>query len=261
MQISFVNDDFSDNIDEALAFAKKNGLKYIELRGINSKSLTELNKEQAFELAEKISSSGILVSAIASSFLKWPFNAEPQEILGKSVTSEIDYFACLMDLADIFGAPNIRIYSYFKQEDMTVEELGQKLDIYSQMALERGISLLLENDGLCNIDTINKMHQLFEIYGFSNIFPLLDLGGMLAMNDDFSPQELQDLINKCTYFHIKDYDAELKRYVVVGDGNVDYEDLLVEKKDDYEVILSLEPHTRYAEDVQMSLNMLQAWED
>ncbi len=261
MHISFVNDEFSDNIDEAIAFAKKNGLKYIELRILNGKDITEINQTQAFSLAEKIASAGILVSAIASPFLKWKPQSDLPKILGQSATTETDYFTHLMDLADIFGAPNIRIYSYLKQENINIEELGQHLDIYSQMALERGINLLLENDGLCNIDTINKMHQLFEIYGFSNVFPLLDLGAMVAMEDNFKPQELHDLINKCSYFHIRDYDAELKRCVVIGDGNVAYEELLTDKKDDNEAILSIAPHTGYPEDLQMSLNMLRAWED
>lgn len=261
MEISFVNDEFSENIDEALAFAKKNGLRYIELRKINGKNITELSKNDAFALAEKIASAGILVSAIASPFLKWRLNESSFTFWGEPVASENEYFTNLMDLADIFGAPNIRIYSYLKQENLSVEDLGQKLDAYSQQALERGISLLLENDGLCNIDTISKMHQLFTLYGFSNIFPLLDLGSMVALGDDFRPQELEDLINKCLYFHIKDYDAELKRFVVVGEGNVDYESLLANKLIDIETIFSLETATGHPEDLQMSFNMLQTWED
>ena len=141
-----------------------------------------------------------------------------------------------------------------------MEELGKKLDIYSQMALERGISLLLENDAKCNISTINSMHQLLELYGFSNIFPLLNLGNTIAMADDFKPQDLQDIINKCQYFHLKDYDAELKRNVVIGEGNIDYEDILQDKLNDTDVVLSLDTATGYPEDLQMSLNMVQAWE-
>lgn len=261
MEISFVNDEFSDNIDEALAFAKKNGLKYIELRQISGKNVTELSKEEAFSLANKIASAGILVSAIASPFLKWKQNETDFNIFGQPVASETDYFISLMDLADIFGAPNIRIYSYLKQDDLTIDELGIKLDAYSQLALDRGIGLLLENDGLCNIDTIHKMHQLFATYSFSNIFPLLDLGTMLALADDFIPHELQDLIGMCLYFHIKDYDADLKRFVAVGDGNVDYENLLAEKLLENEAFFSLDTHTGYPEDLQMSLNILETWED
>lgn len=260
MQISFMNDEFS-NIEEALAFAKKNQLRYIELRKINNKDITELSKDEAFALADKISAAGILVSALSSPFLKWKEGAQSFAFGNRPVASEAEYFTALMDLADIFGAPNIRIYSYLKNESLSLEDLGRKLDVYSQMALERGLNLLLENDSLCNIDTINKMHQLFEIYGFSNIFPLLDLGNTIASGDDFKPQELQDIINKCLYFHIKDYDAELKRLVVVGEGHVDYENILADNRTDAESIFSLDTHTGYPEDLQMSLNLLQTWED
>lgn len=260
MEISFINDEFSENIDEVLSFAKKNGLKYIELHKILGKNITDLSLDELSQISTKISSNGILVSCISSPFLKWSPNKKDFNIMMQPVESEKEYFVRLMDIADIFGAPNIRIYSY-NQSDISLEELGKKLDIYSQMALERGIALLLENDGLCNIDTISKMHKLLELYNFSNIFPLLDLGAIVAMKDNFNPQELQDIINNCSYFHIKDYDAELKRFVVIGEGNVDYENILADKTTDSGTIFSLAPHTGYPEDMQMSLNILQSYEE
>ena len=261
MDISFINDEYSANIDDALDFAVKNGLKYIELRKIGDKNVTDLTRDEAFLLSEKIANAGILVSSIASPFLKWRLDETKFSCMGQPMASEKDYFISLMDLADIFGAPNIRIFSYLKQDSLSIEDLGQKLDVYSQMALDRGISLLLENDGICNIDTVASMHRLFELYGFSNIFPLLDFGTMVASEDDYAPNELQDLVNKCLYFHIKDYDADLKRYVVIGEGNVDFEELLSEKMADPAVVFSLEGHTGYPEDLKMSLNIMQSWEN
>ena len=144
---------------------------------------------------------------------------------------------------------------------ISIKNLGEKLDIYSQLALDRGIALLLENDGLCNIDSINKMHQLLELYSFSNIFPLINMGVVVATEDDYKPQELQDLINNCQYFHITDYDSELKRNVVVGEGDIDYEEILSAKFGDICTIFSLEPHTKYSEDLQMTLNVFASYEE
>ena len=260
MEISFVNNEFSTNIDEVITFAKKNSLKYIELCKIGEKNIVDLSVGEACELSTKLSSSGILVSAIASPFLKWSSVKDNFSIMGETVASEEEYFVKLMDLADIFGAPNIRIYSYIK-DDTSLEDLGKKLDVYSQMALDRGIALLLENDGLCNIDSVNKMHQLLELYNFSNIFPLLNMGNVVALSDDYKPQELQDLINNCQYFHITDYDNELQRNVVIGEGDVDYENILADKFGDMCIIFSLEPRTGYPEDLQMSLNIFASYEE
>lgn len=260
MEISFVNDEFSTDIDEVIAFTKKNSLKYIELRKINDKDIIDISLEEAYELSTKLSSNGVLVSAIASPFLKWSATKQDFSIMGKNVVSEEDYFIKLMDLADIFGAPNIRIYSYLK-EYITLEDLGKRLDVYSQMALDRGITLLLENDSLCNIDSINKMHQLLELYNFSNIFPLLNMGSVVALADDYNPQELQDLINTCQYFHITDYDSELQRNVVIGEGDVDYEEILANKFNDVCTVFSLLPNTKHPEDLQMSLNIFASYEE
>lgn len=256
MEISFINDEFSNDIDDALNFAKKNHLKYIELRRINGQELTDFPKEKLFELSSKIAGAGILVSAIASNFLLWTRGTTSFKICGQHIDSEEDYFTNLMDIADIFGAPNIRIYSYLKDKRLSLEELGKKLDQYSQMALDRGITLLLENKKECNIFSVNSIHKLLELYNFSNIYPLLDLGETVASSDNYNPQELQDIINNCLYFHIKDYDTDLKRYVVFGEGNVDYEDIIADKQNDKAVIFSLTPQTGYPEDLQMSLNIL-----
>ena len=259
MEISFVSHNFSDNIDESIAFAKKNNLKYIEIETINGKNITEFSFEELAKISNKISSQGLLVSCISSPFLKWNISENNFKICEQPVDSEEIYFTKLMDIADIFGSPNIRIYSYLKT-DITIENLAQKLDTYSQMALDRGINILLENDGLCNIDTIHNMHQLFELFNFSNIFPLLNMGTTVAIADNYNPQELQDIINNCQYFHIKDYDSELNRNVVIGEGDVDYETILSDKLTDNATIISVAPSTGYSEDLQMSLNMLMAIE-
>ena len=256
MDISFVNDEFSDNLDEALRFAQKNGLKYIELRRINNQKITDFSKEKLFEFSSKLADNGLLVSAIASDFLNWSLEEKTLNILGQQADSEAEYFEKLMNIADIFGAPNIRIYSYLKDDKLSLEELGKKLDQYSQMALDRGITLLLENKKECNIFSVNSMHKLLELYNFSNIYPLLDLGEIVASGDNYNPQELQDIINNCLYFHIKDYDADLKRYVVLGEGHIDYDAIFTDKQNDKAVIFSLTPQTGYPEDLQMSLNML-----
>lgn len=261
MEISFVNDAFAENIDEALGFAKKNDLRYIELRKINGMDISSITTSYAFELSNKIADAGILVSALSSSFLDWKSDCNNFNINGQHVDSEEEYFIKLMDLADAFGAPNIVISSYVKDETLSLEELGKKLDVYSQLALDRGINLLLENKAGTNIDTVSAMHKLFELYGFSNIFPLLNMGEIVASDDDFNPQELQDIVNKCLYFHINDYDSEAKRYVVLGEGHIDYSAILEDKQNDKAVIFSLDPKTGHAEDLQMSYNMLIAASD
>lgn len=260
MEISFINDEYSDNLEDALAFARKNQLKYIELRKINGKNVVDLTEEEASIYSAQIADAGVLVSSLVTPFLYWPMQQKEFKISGQHIDSEEEYFTKLMDLADIFGAQHLSIYSY-SDNSADIDELGNMLDKYSQMALERGIVLLLNIDKQCNINNINKMHQLFENYNFSNIYPLIDTGKIIADQDDYKPQELQDIINTCHYFHISDYDDELKRYVVFGEGKLDFDDFLRDKKNDNYTILSLNPSTNHMEDLVMSLNQLQAWED
>ena len=155
MEVSFVNDEFSSNIDEVIAFARKNGLKYVELRKINDKNIVDISLKEASELSVKLSSSGILVSAIASPFLKWSLNKNDFSIMGENVASEEEYFTKLMDLADIFGAPNIRMYSYLKEEILKIEKKDEefnavfesKLTIAFYIQFEYNIVWVCKGDG------------------------------------------------------------------------------------------------------------------
>ena len=260
MNISFINDEYSNNLNDALAFARKHQLKYIELRNINGKNITDLTSNEALDYSTQIAQSGILVSAVNTPFLYWQHGECNFNISGQRADSEEEYFTKLMDIADIFGAQYISIYSYLNNH-MDIDTLGKQLDIYSQKALERGIVLLLNIDKNCNIANINKIHQLFENYNFSNIYPLINTGKIIAENDNYNPQELQDIINTCNYFHLSDYDDELKRYVVLGEGHLDLDMILQDKKADNNAFVSLYPATGHPEDLTMSLNQLQAWED
>ena len=259
MEICFINDEYSPNLDDALTFACKQQLKYIELRNIDGKNITDLTPNEAYNYSEKIASAGILVSTITSPFLYWNKGENNFKIMGQSFDSEEEYFIKLMDLADIFGAQNISIYSYLSDKSFSINELGEQLDKYSQMALERGIGLLLNIDKNCNINNISKAHQLLENYNFSNIHPLIDTGKIIAENDDYKPAELQDIINTCHYFHLSDYDSEAKRYVALGEGNVDFNTFLEDKINDNYVFASLATATTHSEDLVMSLNQLIDW--
>lgn len=261
MEISFINDEYSNQLEDTLAFAHKNNLKYIELRNINGKNIVDLTMTEAFDYSNQIAQSEILVSSLTTPFLYWKESTSDLHIMGQIVDSEEEYFTKLMDLADIFGAQHINIYSYLQDGDGDIDTLGQKLDKFSQMALDRGIVLLLNIDKSCNINNIHKMHQLFENYNFSNIYPLLNTGKIIADQDDYTPQELQDIINTCHYFHISDYDDELKRYVVFSEGCVDFDSLLDNKKTENYTFFSLNPATNHREDLKMSLNQLQDWLD
>ena len=54
MELSFVSSEFSNNIDEVIGFAKKNGLKYVELDKIGGKNIVDLNINELSELSAKL---------------------------------------------------------------------------------------------------------------------------------------------------------------------------------------------------------------
>ena len=49
--------------------------------------------------------------------------------------------------------------------------------------------------------------------------------------------------------------------MVVGEGDVDYEEILADKFGDICTIFSLLPNTKYPEDLQMALNVFTSYEE
>ena len=125
--LSAFSDEYNRNIDEQIKMLSSRGLKYIEPRFIGEKNIANLTKCEADELARKLSSAGIGVSAIGSPLGK--IN------LADDFSLHLDLAKNTFEVANTLGAKNIRMFSFYlragqSREDAraeVIEKLGKLL--------------------------------------------------------------------------------------------------------------------------------------
>lgn len=253
MKISFINDEYSEDIHRCIDFCRAKDIRYIELRKIDGKNIANLEKQQIEEIAEVLRKNDIQVSSIASPFLKWDNDRIPaDDFKFKIFGTNKECLDSLIEYANILGTSNIRIFSFLKNVFFNVKFFAgylHKLDDYIE---KKHINLLLENEPVCNIATIYDLYTFFRIYKFNNIFPLIDIGN--CRQNVVSKQELDVVAQSCFYYHIKDYSKKSNMYVALGDGDMDFDYLLnIAKNDSF---LSLETHTGNQKDFITSVQIL-----
>ena len=70
MKLSIITDEFTQDLSEAIRFAKDFGLEGLELRTIDNLPLEELSAERLSEIDETVREAGLCICNLAGSFGK-----------------------------------------------------------------------------------------------------------------------------------------------------------------------------------------------
>lgn len=135
-------DEASAMIDGQITAMKRNNLDGLEIRNVDGVNVAEISDYKAREVRKKMDDAGLKVWSIGSPIGKHDIDAENDTHLEK--------FRRTLEIADILGAENIRLFSYFPPKD-------KNFDDYTEMVINRfclfrdysqgsGITLCHENE-------------------------------------------------------------------------------------------------------------------
>src|SRR5258708_1426960 len=85
LTICLITDEVSPSLDEALAFAREEGIGTIDLRVIDGRNVLALSRGDLADAARRVRAAGLSVSCICTPLLKW---SPP----GKTAQAEGDQF-------------------------------------------------------------------------------------------------------------------------------------------------------------------------
>ena len=236
--LSAFADEYNADIDRQIEGLKICGINYIEPRFIGAKNISELTAEEASALNKKLSDNGISVSALGSPLGK--IN------LADDFDAHLKMAERLFDNANILGAKNIRMFSFYRREGQTLEEsreetfdkVGKMLDLADKF----GVTLCHENEGAIYGESVPACLDLLSSFG-GRLRCVFDMGNFALLKHKPYPDGYDALKNYIEYFHIKD-SLGAGAIVPAGCGEAKIEEILKAYKTDFDrdFVITLEPH-------------------
>lgn len=231
-------DEISSDFSEQLTSLNKLQIPYIELRGVNGKSFTQLTDSEVSDVRTQLKKHNIFVWSLGSPIGKIDTDGD--------FTAHKELLSRIMDIGDMLDVKRIRVFSFYPEKRISDEDFEAK--VFSMMeellvlAESRGFILCHENEK--------------DIYGYSpdRVLKLVKhFGGRLRVvldngNFPFCGQPAENaysmLKSYIEYLHIKDADGE-GVIVPPGFGKACIEDTLksiAEDRPNDDIVITMEPH-------------------
>lgn len=228
IRLSAFADEASKSLEGQIAALKRNGISYLEVRGINGTNVSKLTEEEATAYAKQLSDAGIQVWSIGSPLGKVKIDCDFEEY--KETVAHV----CRM--AQIFGTDKIRVFSFheaYESEETVYAYLREMVKI----AERYGVQLYHENEKRIFGDTVERVLKIRDnVEGLKYVY---DPANYLEVGED-SAYSLNTLHGMTDYFHIKDVISATGELVPAGCGDGRIGELVAKITDDK--VLTLEPH-------------------
>ena len=232
--LSAFADEYSPNFDEQLEGLKKNGVGFMEIRGVDGKNISDLTEDEMKAVREKLDKAGIGISSIGSPIGKIKIS-DPFE-------PHLDKLRNCIRAAKILGTKNIRIFSFYMPEGVTREEarpeVMKRLAAMLEIAKAEGITLCHENEKGIYGDIADRCLDILQ--NFPSIKAVYDPANFLQCGED-TIRAWELLEPYIAYMHIKDV-REDGVVVPAGQGHGRIHELLERYEKIGGQVLTLEPH-------------------
>lgn len=142
MKIYAFADEASPIIDEQIKAMKENGVDGLEIRNVDSVNIAEISDSKAKEVRKKLDNACLRVWTIGSPIGKIDIEKD-------DFTLHTEKFKRTLELADILGAENIRLFSFFtpsENRDSYKDKVIERLGTFCEIAKGSSITLCHENE-------------------------------------------------------------------------------------------------------------------
>ena len=203
MRLCAFADEASSELAGQIAALKRNGISQLEIRGVNGKNIKDLSRDEVKAVKAALDEAGISVWSIGSPIGKIS--------LADDFDAHVEDFKKILEAADILGARNIRMFSFFPAEGMREEEV--KDAVYARVSVllsltPKYITLCHENEK--EIFGENTENCLWLHRTFPRLRAVFDPANFVQCGVD-TAKAWEALRAYVDYLHIKD---------AVSDGTV-----------------------------------------
>ena len=144
MQFKFAAfaDESSPILSGQINALKRNGFDYLEIRNINGKNISDLTLSEAKEIAAQLADQGLAVKSLGSPIGKIQVDGD--------YAAHLDLYKHTLDLAGVFGADKIRLFSFYIPKGMDPaacrDTVLRRMDDFVVLAKPHGVTACHENE-------------------------------------------------------------------------------------------------------------------
>lgn len=251
-RLAVITDEISDDLTHALAVCSELGIRTVELRVVNGRSIVDHNDESLREIKAQLDEGGFDICNIASPFLKTHLG-DGSDTIGnthgaKELTREQhqDVLKRSLEIAHLLDAPMVRAFSFWRVRDPEAvrEEILETLARATEITADAGKLLGLENEHACNIGSGTEAAWYLERITDLALELIWDPGNISALGVVPDKAQYDAVADRIGHVHVKDGNAiPADHFVVPGEGVCDWESQLRWLHEGgYDGPLSLETH-------------------
>ena len=235
---------FADEIDASLAVqmnvCQANGIKCIDVRGIDGKNVSTFTLDEAAEYNEQMEGSGFTVACIGSPIGKIRMDEDFDE--------HLDLLRHCCDIAKAFGTSLVRIFSFYPSPGVDIasqrSEVMDRMAGMVEVAQDSDIVLLHENERAiygAMPDGVKDLFTTIRSEKFKGIFdPANFVQEGVKPYDEGWRAGLDELTE---YFHIKDAIRGEDTCVPAGEGQGQFDEIFADlAARNWSGTMTLEPH-------------------
>lgn len=253
-KVSIFADEVDPDFDTALEWMKKNGVKYIEPRGIDGKNIADFTDEEARQLKAKLDGLGIGVVALGMPTFKCALSAEvgvtgdDYQQRGGTYEEHLSYLRRGFVLGGIFGTKITRLFTFWVTDE---ENAWQKMSAHVGAAAREAelahFTLAVENEHSVIAMRGKEVGQLIDETGSPNLKAIWDTGNTRYLGGTPFPEDFAHVRDQIVHVHLKDvhYEDGETEGKAIGEGDVDFHGTFEALAEDgYDGALTIEPHYR-----------------
>ncbi len=231
-------DEASPMIDGQIAAMLRNGLDGLEIRNVDETNVADITLDKAREVKAKLDANGLITWSIGSPIGKIDIEKD-------DFAAHCDKLKHVLEIADILGAKNIRMFSFFmptdKDSSIFKNEVIDRMGKMAEIASGSGIDLCHENEkGIYGDKAVNCL-EIFE--AVPQIKGIFDPANFVQSGEDTIAA--WNLLKKyIKYVHVKDARASDDMIVPAGSGNGNFDFIVPEYIAMGGSCFTMEPHLK-----------------
>lgn len=258
LALAAITDEYSQDLDTALAAMAEVGMTGVELRTIGGRNIVDLSDDEVDDITARVQSRGMRILSIASPVMKCVLPGGPpldprfqQDVFGmpRTFDDQPALIARSFEVAHRTGARIIRVFSYWRTMEPAkcFGAVASALEALARQAAPAGLVIGLENEHACNVATGAETARLLELVQHPALQIIWDPANALVAGEAVPFPDGYNCIppRRIVHVHAKDctVDGHTPTWGPIGEMTIDWQNqirALVESG--YRGAISLETH-------------------